>query len=377
MTRRRRRRGEGTVRQLRSGRWQARIRGEDGRLRPGSPVTFDTKLDASAWLDAHSGGSAPQARAERRLGEYAADWLEHRDLQPRTRAHYRDLIDRCICPTLGTERLTRITAAVVRRWYEHLSDRSGATQRAHAYSLLRTIMNTAWQDDLIDANPCRIRGAAQTKAGTVGQAVEPDQVEALAAAMPPRYRAMVILTAYAALRFGEVTELRRADFDLDAGLVHVHRGVVRVGSAYIVGKPKTSAGRRTIAVPPTVVAMVADHLDTFVAQDDHALVFPATGDPDRHMAPSTLYKPFYRARAEVGLPTLRWHDLRHSGLTWAARTGATVADLMSRAGHTTAAVAMRYQHAASERDSAIAVGLDRMRSGQVIDLGVRRASSRR
>ena len=72
------------------------------------------------------------------------------------------------------------------------------------------------------------------------------------------------------------------------------------------------------------------------------------------MAPSSLYKPFYRARTAVGLPALRWHDLRHFSATTAAGTGATLAELQARLGHSTVAAAMRYQHAASGRDEAIA-----------------------
>ena len=55
------------------------------------------------------------------------------------------------------------------------------------------------------------------------------------------------------------------------------------------------------------------------------------------MQPSSLYKPFYAARKSVGLPTLRWHDLRHFSATTAAMTGATLAELQGRLGHSTAA----------------------------------------
>lgn len=55
---------------------------------------------------------------------------------------------------------------------------------------------------------------------------------------------------------------------------------------------------------------------------------------------------------------MRFHDLRHTGATLAAATGATLADLMSRLGHsTTRAAAMGYLHAAQDRDAAIAEAL--------------------
>lgn len=75
---------------------------------------------------------------------------------------------------------------------------------------------------------------------------------------------------------------------------------------------------------------------------------------DGHMAPATLYKVYYPARAAAGRTDLRWHDLRHTGAVLAAQTGATLAELVGRLGHSTPGAAMRYQHAAADRDAEIA-----------------------
>jgi hypothetical protein len=63
------------------------------------------------------------------------------------------------------------------------------------------------------------------------------------------------------------------------------------------------------------------------------------------------------AQCGVGRPDLRFRDLRHSGLTWSAATGTSVAELMRRAGHTSPAAALRYQHATEDRDRALADAL--------------------
>ncbi len=83
-------------------------------------------------------------------------------------------------------------------------------------------------------------------------------------------------------------------------------------------------------------------------------MFPAAADSQRHMQPSTLYRVYYPAREIAGRKDLRWHDLRHTGAVLAAQTGATLAELMGRLGHTTPGAAMRYQHAAADRDAEIA-----------------------
>ena len=115
----RRPKGTGKVRRLPSGRWQARFREHP------APCTFDTKMDAQAWLAGQvrsvSAGvwAAPsQAAPSTTLAVYAEGWLAGRDLRPRTRALYRGLLDRHILPGLGALPLDALTPFVVRRWHE-------------------------------------------------------------------------------------------------------------------------------------------------------------------------------------------------------------------------------------------------------------------
>jgi integrase len=76
------------------------------------------------------------------------------------------------------------------------------------------------------------------------------ELETLVAAMPERYRAMA-LASWCGLRFGELAELRRQDVNLTTGLLHIRRAVVRAGGEVIVGTPKSDAGTRDVAIPPT------------------------------------------------------------------------------------------------------------------------------
>jgi integrase len=101
--------------------------------------------------------------------------------------------------------------------------------------------------------------------------------------------------------------------------------------------------------------MIREHLTHHAQEGRDGLLFPAANGG--HLAPSTLYKSFYRARHAAGRPDLRWHDLRHSGAVLAAQTGATLAELTARLGHSTPGAALRYQHAAQGRDMEIAKAL--------------------
>ena len=357
----RERRQFGRLRKLPSGRWQAAYTGPDTAVYS-APSTFATKLDAEAWLtdrrreidrESWSPPGAPAASAQT-LAEYAEPWLAQRTLKPRTRAHYDQILHNLFLPAFGTSTLPSITPAKVRDWHAGFGTRT-PTLRAHAYALLRTILGCAVVDELLTLNPCTLRGAGSSKRVHKVKPATLGEIEALVGAMPPKYRTMTLLAAWCGLRFGELTELRRKDIDLTNGVLHVRRGVVHYGGTHLVGTPKSTAGIRDVAVPPHLLPALQQHLTEYAEPGRDGLLFPAT--LGGHLTSSSLYAVFHPAREAAGRPDLRWHDLRHTGAVLAASTGATLAELMARLGHSTPDAALRYQHAAQGRDMAIARAL--------------------
>ncbi|MGW4424527.1 hypothetical protein [Streptosporangium sp. NPDC004631] len=67
-----------------------------------------------------------------------------------------------------------------------------------------------------------------------------------------------------------------------------------------------------------------------------------------------------------GIPKVYIHDLRHTGNTLAALTGASLKELMARMGHSSTKAAMVYLHAAKDRDRAIADAL-----GEIVREGLK------
>ena len=251
------RRGFGKLRRLPSKRWQASYVGPD-EARHSAPNTFSSKMDGEAWLAAERQLLAahewlpPGQRGRRGLmfEDYSARWLAARELKPSTRALYRGILSRVLLPAFGERaRHSDHVPAEVRAWYATL-DPARKTRRAHAYSLLRAILDTAVTEEVIPANPCTIRGAGQTKRARRIEPATLDELAALVGALPERLRLMPLLAAWCGLRFGEVIELRRRDLDLERGRLSVTRGVVRVDGADVVGTPKSAAGVRVIAIPP-------------------------------------------------------------------------------------------------------------------------------
>jgi integrase len=373
----RERRSFGRLRRLPSGRYQAAYVGPDGKVHT-AKRTFGARDDAESWLsdrrkeidrDLWNPGAAKAAKRKPSVtfGAYSDRWLQTRRvkgraLRPRTKAHYRRLLELHILPSFGSKPLRSITADMVDRWYEHTAVDT-PTARAHCYSLLRAIFESACtgRDRLIEINPCLIDGAGTTDRVVKPKPASVEQLAVLVANMPDRLQLMVLLGAWCGLRFGEQVELRRADIDVLDGVVNVARGAVRTRGEWIIGDPKSAAGKRPVSIPPHLMPAVEKHLDHHVAPRPDALLFPpAANAPGAHLQPSTLYRHWYKARTAAGREDLRWHDLRHTGAVFAAQAGGTLAELMQRLGHSTPAAPLRYQHAAEGRDKLLAERLSRI-----------------
>lgn len=359
------RRGFGRLRQLPSGRWQASYTGPDAKLHK-APRTYATQVDAEGWLaterrkiDLGTWGAVERSDGIT-LRAYADKWITQRQLRPRTEQLYKSMLERLILPSLGDLKLVTLTPAAVRAWHSGLGT-DKPTRNSHAYSLLHAICATAVQDEVLDANPCRIRGAMQTKRRRDVEVLTPAQVEKLASKMPAELRASVVLAAWCGLRWGETSELRRKDIPADCSVLRIRRAVTYRAQKFYVGEPKTAAGIRDVTVPPHIRATLKAHLKNHAAPGPDGLLFP--GDGGRHLRADEYRYWWELARKAIGKPTLRVHDLRHVGAVLAAQSGATTAELMHRLGHTTPEMALRYQHVAEGRDAEIAERLSRLAQG--------------
>ncbi len=352
-----RRRHFGSVRKLPSGRYQVRY-WHAGTSRS-APQTFKTRTDALAWLstveaDLLRGSWVDPDAGRISFEDYANAWLEHQQhLRPRTIELYRYLLDRHLLPAFGNYALVDIAPSEVAGWHRQLFAQLPGTA-PKAYRFMAQLMGAAVKDERILRNPCSVKGASgeQRKEQAIPTVAE---VEALAGAVPERYKVMVLLAAWCSLRYGELAALRRSRIDLMHAEIEVVETITELTAGdRFAGPPKTDAGRRTVTIPPHLIPLVESHL-RFIEQSTDALVFPAPegGYLQRHNFRHRVWVP---ALTATGL-SYRFHDLRHSGLTWVAASGATVAELMHRGGHASPAAAMRYQHATKERDRALAQAL--------------------
>jgi integrase len=289
------------------------------------------------------------------VAEFANEWLDQRsDLAYRTKELYRYLLDRHILPALGPISLVALSSSKARSWHSGVAKNHPSTA-AKAYRLLSSMMRTAVVDGLITSSPCKVDGAGVERAAERPVA-SVSEINALEAAMPEHLRLIVPLATWGQLRRAELLGLRRKDVDLEAGVIRIEQSrTITMHGKSLTKEPKSIAGRRTIALPSFLIGRVRQHLESFSGPDGDSLVF--RGVTGVQLTGNVLQVAWQRARAQVGRTDLRLHDLRHTGLTLAAATGATTVELMHRAGHSSSAAAMRYQHATKERDRIIANAL--------------------
>lgn len=416
------------------GRTRLSRHGNETPVRCYAPYRFQTKQDAEAWLvdeqrlvssgnwtppDArHRALAAEAQKTVPTLDEYATTWLrtrrssKGRPLAPATVKKYRGLLANHL-DTFGDRAMSTITRSDVREWYEAMGEKNIPTTRAHAYNLLHDLMESAFsEDELIDANPVKIRGAGQRHRTKKVVPATLDELATIVDAMPERHRLLVLLATWSTLRSGELRELRRPDLEFDKGDAGQERGTLRIRRGVVdateseipdllesgwqicpcrngclVGPPKTDAGERDVAIPPFLLPAVYDHLRDHAASGPNGLLFPAaredkeTPDGGKHLAHGSFYGRattfkadgtvlrsgwgWLEARRVAGREDLDFHDLRHTGASLAGQQGASMAELMHRLGHTTPAMAMLYQHSTRDRDREIARRLSKVAENSV------------
>jgi len=253
----------GHVRKAPSGRYEARYRDTNGAEHS---QRFPTKRDAQRFLerigaDQQRGDWCDPSGARIRLGDWIEQWSATTvNLRPSSRARDESYIRTHVLPTFATVPIGRITQLDVRTWVAELAAAGLAPATVQkAYQTLSKILRSAMDANLIGRTPCRNIALPRVERREM-RFLTPEAIAALAVAIAPRYRALVLLDAYCGLRLGELAGLRRSRLDLVGRNVRVAEIAVEVRGRITVGPPKTRAGHRTVPIPRFVAEAMERHL---------------------------------------------------------------------------------------------------------------------
>ncbi len=355
--------------------WSFRIdlgRGYDGHRRQVSHAGFPTKIAALAAMKAvqqsHDEGN-DHARTLL-LGTYLEEWLAaKRSLRPSTRQAYRSHLDLYLLPRLGHVKLQELRPHHIDRFFTEVAGGTrkplSSTSLHRLHATLRSALASAVKRRLISHNP-----ASHVELPSKEHASEPvwtveDVHRFLTYAANDRLAALYRVAVVAGLRRGELVGLRWIDVDLGGGAIRVAQQVVQLGTQLHVGPPKTRSGERLIAVDPATTALLAAHREQ---QHGERIAWGAgwheTGHvftyPDgRVLQPGYVTQKFRRDAERAGLPSIRFHGLRHTSASLALAAGVPMKVVSDRLGHSTTTItADLYSHVlpAVARDAADAIG---------------------
>ena len=369
--------GDGMVRKRDDGRWEGRI--VVGHKANGDPIFRHVyaKTQKALTEKLHQSIECYQdveltEDSRMTLGEWLDRWLaEYKDgtIRPGTLESYRNYIENYIKPQLGGKQVSLITTQDVQRMYRRLKnggrvreDAEGSKRLSdstvrHIHTMLHGAMKAAVQAHIIPKNPTENATApksnykpmqvlSEQELDTFLQAVQKDDI----------WRDFFYTELMTGLRRGEICALMWRDFDAKAGTLGISRTLHSKGQGvYALGDTKTSQGNRTIILPESVAALLRARKKASISQ----WIFPQPASPELPMNPGTAYRRLKTLLEEAGLPSIRFHDLRHTFATLALQNGMDVKTLSAMLGHVSAATTLDiYTHSTSDMQHAAARKID-------------------
>jgi integrase len=328
----------------------------------GKPRTelFDRRVDADRH-DANmhadiSRGQYVDPRAGRlTVAEFAEQWRKSQLHRSSTAERVERAIRRHVVPVLGSLPLASVRNSHIRGWVKDRAQHMEPSTLAVIYNgTLVPLFNAAVADKRIGASPCVAVRLPEIPDARYYIA-RPNEVHAVAAALPERYRAIVYLAAGCGWRGGEIFGLEHDGVDFAARDIHVrHQLTVISGRTPYLAPPKTKTSRRTNELPTVAADALQRHLAAFPGApeeiDDETdprrptrrvarLVFTrGDGRPIHRADWSYIWRP---AVAKAGLPNgFGLRDLRHYFATVLIFGGANVKTVQLAMGHTTPTVTL-------------------------------------
>jgi len=351
-------------------------RGRSYRVRVRDPYTgelhsqtFPTRKAAQDWLhtqeaDKSRGNYRDPDAGKVALGKLVDSFLSSAtDLAPATLALYETMNRRYVAPSIGRRAVGTIRPHSIREWTAALAAKGiGARTIQVARQLVVRVLAQAVADGTIPSNPGMFAPPPRSTRKKL-HVLKPDEVHAIAEAIDPRYRAMVVVMAWCGLRFGEAAALRRSDVDMHRGRLTVARALSEVRGHVTEGGTKTGK-TRMVTMPKVVAEALSDHMGRHPGE----LIFTA---PDGGYIRRTNWRRRVWAPAleRAGLSGIRPHDLRHFGAAVAIAAGAHPKAIQERLGHASITTTLNiYGQLFPSLDEELAAKLDQV-AAEAVPIG--------
>jgi integrase len=373
LARRRRDRGDGALFQRADGRWVARLRDSAGRPRylyAKDRAQAKQRL-AEAQAVVHVGQPLPDQRLT--FGRYLLDWVAGlgAGVKPRTVAYYETYVRCHLLPSdLAQKPLARLEPSDLRRLYTaKLSSGLSSTSVHHIHAVIHVALQRAVDDGVLGRNVAALVGRSNrpkvrhVEMSTIAGGDQPRRF--LEAAKAERLEALLVLAITTGMRRGELLALRWKDVDLERGVLAVTGSLQGESRPTLnIATPK-SGKSRSVALGTVAVNVLREHRKRQAQEQllvggewrDLGLVFSTEfGD---FLSPTTLRLALRRTLTAADLPTIRFHDLRHSAATLMLSRGVHPKMASEMLGHSTIAITLDlYSHVSANMQRQAADAID-------------------
>jgi integrase len=341
--------------------------GKSTRLRSkgGYPTRAEAQAALASVLATMAQGSYVSP-APLTLRQFEHRWLPAvvATIRPATHYSYARNMRLHVYPVLGDVPLQRLEPSALNALYAELllngrkDQAKGGPLSAKSVRYVHDVLNRALQDavrwQLVTRNVARLANPPKPKVADRKEQVtwaQHELADFLESSRSHRLHAAFFVLATTGARRGEVLGLRWADVDLAGGRLYVRRSLVCVTHEPVYSDTKTTRSRRAIAIDPETVATLRRHRAAQAAErlaagpeyEDRDLVF--SDKHGRELHPERFSRSFQEQVADLGLPRIRLHDLRHTWATLALQTGIHPRIVSERLGHANTTITLDiYSH---------------------------------
>jgi integrase len=340
-------------------RYDVRLRDPSGR---GYTRTFRTRREAEAFerkelVDRARGAWLDPRRADTTVRQVAGEWLESNPAKrPTTLAKDESALRVQILPAIGDRQLGSLSPGDIQKCVNEWSKRLSPRSVRRIYGTLRAVLNHAVLEDYVARSPARGINLPEVQPVERPE-VAPDQLHRVAEALGEDYQAMVYLGAVLGLRWGECAGLRIGRIDFDLSTITIAEQLTRgIGGRSVIGPPKSTAGRRTLAAPADLMSLLETHMRHQGITREDVTAFLFVGPHGDHLDYANwLHRIWYPARKKADLDWIQFHDLRRANATGLVLEGVDIKTAQARLGHTDPRLTLGvYARATTEADRAAA-----------------------
>jgi len=372
----RRKNGEGTIRQRKDGRWEGRIviGYDENGLPKTKNVLAKTKMECTeklVKLKEKCGAATERIKSDMPFGEWIDFWYQtycKPTIRLTTQACYENRIYQHIIPDIGKIPLNKLSQADLQQFYAKIK-KGGRLIRAEQFGdglsdrtirgchgNCRSALEKAVQDGLIRTNPAVGCKLPPKKAKEMQVLTREELQRFLIQAKSDGYYELFLLELGTGMRRGEILALQWDDLNFNNGELHIKRQVYGLKGELHISTPKTKSSIRTVVLPLSLMKILAEYQKTV----DSKWIFPSPLDNNKTRNPSSVRKRLQIILACAGCKKVRFHDLRHTFSTMALEHGMDIKTLSVTIGHVSAATTLDiYSHITDTMQKQAAVKIDR------------------